>query len=35
MLTTRQMQWERYENGELLDVAQIELDVMLSYGRIF
>jgi len=29
-LTTRQMQWERYENGDLLDVAQVEFDVLLT-----
>jgi predicted nuclease of predicted toxin-antitoxin system len=28
--TTRRMQWDRYENGDLLDVAQTEFDCLLT-----
>jgi hypothetical protein len=27
VVTTRRMRWDRYENGELLEVAEIEFDV--------
>lgn len=30
VITTRRMRWDRYENGELLDVAQFEVDVLLT-----
>ncbi|MEP7339408.1 MAG: DUF5615 family PIN-like protein [Acidobacteriota bacterium] len=30
VVTTRRMQWDRYENGELLNVAQSEFDVLLT-----
>jgi predicted nuclease of predicted toxin-antitoxin system len=30
VLTTRRMQWDQYENGALLDVAQAEFDVLLT-----
>jgi len=30
VITTRRMQWDRYENGELLEVAQIEFDALLT-----
>jgi len=28
--TTKRMQWDRYENGDLLEVAQIEFDCLLT-----
>lgn len=28
--TTRRMQWDRYENGELLNVAQAEFEILLT-----
>jgi predicted nuclease of predicted toxin-antitoxin system len=30
VITTRRMRWDRYENGELLEVAQDEFDVLLT-----
>lgn len=30
VITTRRMRWDRYENGELLEVAQTEFDVLLT-----
>lgn len=30
VVTTKRMLWDRYENGELLEVAQIEFDVLLT-----
>ena len=30
VVTTRRMQWDRYGNGELLDVAQTEFDLLLT-----
>lgn len=29
-VTTRRMQWDRYGNGDLLDVAQAEFDLLLT-----
>lgn len=30
VVTTKRMRWDRYENGELLEVAQREFDVLLT-----
>ncbi len=30
VVTTRRMRWDRYENGELLALAQAEFDVLLT-----
>lgn len=30
VVTTRQMQWDSYDNGRLLNVAQAEFDVLLT-----
>jgi predicted nuclease of predicted toxin-antitoxin system len=30
VITTKRMRWDRYENGELLEVAQTEFDVLLT-----
>jgi len=30
VVTTRRMQWDRYENGDLLNVAQAEFDILLT-----
>jgi hypothetical protein len=30
VVTTKRMRWDRYENGELLEVAQIEFDFLLT-----
>lgn len=33
VVTTRRIQWDSYENGRLLNVAQAEFDVLPNYGH--